>query len=169
MLKWIGAALVMAVCGWFGFSYAAALKAEERSLRQLISILDYMECELQYRMTPLPELCMQAAKEGKSAVHMVFARLAGELESQVAPDVQSCMQAALARVSKLPCRTSALLKDLGQSLGRFDVPGQLKGLDGVRGQCRSELESLKENKEPRLRSYQTLGICVGAALVILFI
>ena len=168
-MKWIGAGIVIAVCSWFGFSCAAAQKAEEKALRQLASILDYIGCELQYRLTALPELCKQAASEGKGIVYRVFSLLAEELEAQVAPDAMYCMHAAIAHTKNIPPVTKSALLSLGQSMGKFDLAGQLKGLEAVRGFCREELDKLTENREPRLRSYQTLGVCAGAALVILFI
>ena len=58
---------------------------------------------------------------------------------------------------------------LGSSLGRFDLAGQLKGLSAVKGQCALELQELRTDREPRLRSYRVLGLCAGAALVILLI
>ena len=61
--RWFGAALVIAGCGGFGFSIASGYKREEGILRQLLRVLNYMEWELQYRLTPLPELCRQAGKE----------------------------------------------------------------------------------------------------------
>ena len=60
-----------------------------------------------------------------------------------------------------------LFRNLGSSLGRFDLSGQLKGLQSVRGECLRELESLEKNQPERLKSYQTLGMCAGAALVII--
>ena len=52
--RWIGAVLVIAGCGGFGFSIAAGYKREESTLRQLIQALNTMEWELSYRLTPLP-------------------------------------------------------------------------------------------------------------------
>lgn len=167
--KWIGAVLIIMGCGGFGFSIAAAQLREEQTLRQLICALDLMECELQYRLTPLPDLCRQAGKDAKGCIRDVFLALSAELEAQVAPDVASCMSAALSAAGDLPKHTREALELLGNSLGRFDLPGQLKGLDAVRAACRRQLETLTTNKEPRLRSYQTLGVCAGAAIAILFI
>lgn len=167
--KWIGAICIIVSCGGFGFAMGAMQLREEKTLRQLISALDYMECELQYRLTPLPDLCRQAGADSRGCIREVFGKLAYELESQVSPDVESCMRAALRETDNLPKYTLEAFVLLGQSLGRFDLPGQLKGLDGVRLACRRRLEELTVNKEPRLRSYQTLGLCAGAALAILFI
>ena len=49
--KVIGAVCVVAACGGWGFAAAAQYIQLIRLLRQLISSLDYMECELQYRST----------------------------------------------------------------------------------------------------------------------
>lgn len=168
-LKLIGAILVICGCGGLGFSIAAASKREEAALRQLIGALDFMECELQYHLTPLPELCRQAGRESKGAIHQVLTALAHELECQISPDVQSCMHAALARCLEVPKRVRQAFEIMGTSLGRFDMEGQVKGLETVRGFCRRELEGLSQNRDGRLRSYQTLGLCAGAALAILFV
>ncbi|MGM9548811.1 MAG: stage III sporulation protein AB [Faecousia sp.] len=167
--RWMGAVLVIIGCGGFGFSIAAGYKREEGTLRQLIRVLNYMEWELQYRLTPLPELCRQAGKETKGALRDVFLNLAEELEWQTSPDAASCMTAALKRSHDLPRHTRDFLKQLGRTLGRFDLPGQKQGLEEVRVACRMELEALAKNREVRLRSYGTLGLCAGVALAILFL
>lgn len=167
--KVLGALLVIAGCGGFGFALAANHRREERTLRQLVNVLDFMECELQYHLTPLPELCRQAGRESSGVIRGVMLALARELEDQISPDVASCMLAALSKTGEIPKLTYRCLRALGQSLGRFDLTGQLRGLEAVRATCRKELEDLAKNRDVRLRSYQTLGLCAGAALAILFI
>lgn len=167
-VKLFGAILVIIGCGGFGFMIAAAHRTEERTLRQFISLLDLMECELQYRLTPLPELCRLAASASRGVLMHVFDRLAAELESQIAPDAEKCMTAALsgANVPSLTCKVMGLL---GRSLGRFDAEGQLKGIQAVRAESQRLLDTYTKNQDTRLRSYQTLGLCAGAAMAILFI
>lgn len=168
-VKLIGAAFIIAGCGGVGFSMAAAHRREEKSLRQLIRALDYMGCELQYRLTPLPELCRSAAAESGGAVSQVLLNLAAELDAQVAPDVATCMNAALSKTKGLSQRIKNNLRLLGSSMGQFDLQGQLTGLEAARKQCRRELEELSRDRDVRLRSYQTLGLCAGSALAILFL
>lgn len=168
-MKWIGAAIVLIVCSGFGASCAARYKLEEKNLKALIAVLDYMECELQYRLTPLPELCRLVAGDGVGTIYDIFRHLAQELELQLSPDVSGCMRAAVSKSHNLPEISKKMLLELGQSMGRFDLPGQLQSLESARRSCRQELDRLAQNREVRLRSYQTLGICAGTALVILFI
>ena len=168
-LKLIGAMLIISGCGGFGFKISAAHVRQERTLRKLIGILDYMACELQYRLTPLPELCRQAAAESDGILRDIFLSLTHELEDQISPDVDRCMRAALSKTRNIPPITFNALVLLGRSLGRFDLDGQLKGLESVRQECRRNVEELNNNRDVRLRSYQTLGLCAGAAIAILFI
>ena len=167
--KLIGAVLIVIGCGGFGFTITGAYKREEFMLRQLLGVLDFMQCELQYRLTPLPDLCRQAATTRKGAVGIFFLCLGDELESQILPDVSSCVCTALKRCGTLPRKTVNALNLLGQTLGRFDLEGQIRAIESVRQYCRSELDAMACNRENRLRSYQTLGLCAGAALAILFV
>ena len=169
MFKIVGAVLVFVGCGGFGFKIAANYKKEEKTLRSLISMLDYMACELQYRLTPLPELCRQTAGQCCGCLRTVFANLAVELEDQIAPDVERCMSAVICKTKDIPIYTKEGLTLLGRSIGRYDVDLQLKSLETVRHECRQILERLTVNQETRIRSYQTLGLCAGAAMAILFI
>lgn len=167
--KLIGAVLIIAVCGGFGYSMVSNHKREERALQQMIGALDYMQCELQYRLTPLPDLCRQAARQTSGCVQTLLTRLAIELEDQISPDAAHCMTAALAAAAPMPKRCEDAAVNLGKTLGRFDVEGQIRGMEAVRQFCRRNLQELANGRDSRLRSYQTLGICAGAALVILFI
>ena len=167
--KLLGAILIIAACGGFGFKLVANYKYEERTLGQLTAALDFMSCELQYRLTPLPMLCRQTAAECKGILADIFLSFAIELEDQISPDANCCMLSVLAKFKKLPQRTIDNLELLGNSLGRFDLEGQLKGLESVRQSCRVSIDNMNCNKDIRLRGYQTLALCAGAALVILFI
>lgn len=168
-LKILGAILVLTGCGGCGFAMAAAQRQEEQALRQILRALDYMDCELQFRQTPLPQLCRNTAGLLTGSVKQVFSALSQELEQQVAPDATCCMNAALAANPGLPARVTAPLHELGTTLGLFDLQGQLKGIQAVAVICRESIDELSQNRSSRLRSYQTLGLCAGAALAILFL
>ena len=167
IIKWIGASFIILACGGFSFMLASSYRKEERTLKSLIYALDYMMCELQFRMSALPDLCRQTARECDGVLRQVFSQLAIELEEQISPDVSRCMSTVLAKKMDIPLQTRAALELLGHNLGRFDMNGQLKGLENVRQECRVKLNKLVGSKENHLRSYQTLGLCAGAALVIL--
>ncbi len=168
-MKLIGAFIIIACCGWFGFSMASTHRREEESLRELINALDYMHCELQYKLTPLPELCTQAASCcHKGVIQSYFQELGRLLQTPTESDPNACVQMILGRMPRMPqlCRES--LAQLGNTLGQFDLEGQLKALDSIREHSRDKLTQHCIGKDEQRRSFQTLGICAGSALVILF-
>ena len=166
--KIVGSMLVILGCGGFGFSMAAACRREERQLMQLMDILNYLYCELKYRLTPLPELCRRAAKQGRGGIHDLFDDVADILQQGTLPRVSDCIYLAMTGADLSPTIRELLIV-MGQTLGQFDLEGQLMGLDALRNRCAQALETLRQGKNDRLRSYQTLGLCAGAALVILFV
>lgn len=168
-LRLIGALCVILGCGGIGFHMAREQIRQERMVRELISVLDFMERELQYRLSPLPQLCRQAAEQGSGMIHKAFLVIAEELESQISPDAEHCVRAAMGRMKHLPEAVDQIFLQISRCFGRFELQGQLKALESVREECNALLEKLLKNKDSRLRSYQTLGLCAGAAIVILFI
>ena len=168
--KWIGAILIVTGCGGFGFSLANAYRREIQLLRQLRLSLQFMQSELKFRLTPLPQLCAMTGKETDGTLRSLFFMLSQELEQQIAPEVSGCMNAVVRKHrEELPASVRKLLYRLGKSLGRFDLPGQLRGLEAICAACEEELAALNQNKDIRFRNYQTLGMCAGIALVILFV
>lgn len=169
MLKIFGVILVIISCGAVGFRMADNHKREEKYLRQFVRVLDFISCELQYRLTPLPTLCIQVAHAFPTKIGMIFACLEQEMQKQILPDMDRCMDAALEKVQDLPPICKKCLSLLGASVGRFDIDGQLKGLESVRYECGRHLEDLARNRDTRIRGYQTLGLCAGAAIAILLV
>ena len=168
-VRWFGAAMIIGACSIVGFMISAAYKKEEREMRQLIRALEYMCCELQFHRSVLPDLCNAVGKEQDGYIGNFFKRLAIELESHNAPDVQACLASAAAATGPLSRNLENAICYLGSSLGRFDLEGQLAGLKSVKAYCEEQLQIMSQGRDMRLRSYQTLGVCTGAALAILFV
>lgn len=168
-LKWFGAALVIAGCGSCGFMLAGTCRREEKLLQLLLEALEYMMMELSCRVTPLPALCRAVSEKTKLNIREYFGHLATLLGSQVAPDAQQCARIALSRCGRLPPRTAQALGHLSEGLGAFDYEAQLRQLRTAEEFCRCELEALRRDMDSKLRSYRTLGLCAGAALVVFLI
>ena len=168
-VKAIGTVLIITGCSAAGFSIAQSSRKEIQLLHEIKKALSNMENTLQYDLRPLPELCRHTASVVSGPVRDIFQNLSRELDWQFAPDVYSCMCEAIRKSRPLPARVKPYFIRLGKTLGQFDIPGQIKELDALQQLCQSDLTSLQENLDTRLRSYRTLGVCAGAALAILFI
>ena len=167
-LKWIGTIIIILCCGGFGFRMISVHRQKEKELRQLLSALDLLESELRYRLSPLPDLCCFVSSSINGSIGKLFRTLQEELDQQIAPDAGCCMNVAVSGTN-LTSDTIRLLKDLGRTLGRFDLNGQVKGIESVRNETLLILDKLTKDQDARLRSYQTLGLCAGAALAILLL
>ena len=167
--RWIGAILIVLGCGGFGFSMAISYRKEIAALTQLQTALQIMHGELSCRMTPLPELFSKVAGLVSGCVSEVSCSLVKQMERQVSPDAGCCMQVVVKQSKDLPASVKEIFLELGRGLGSFDLDGQLMQLEAVKDDCSRRLEALNQQKEDRIRQYQTLGICVGAALAILLV
>lgn len=168
MVRVLGAVLIAAGCGGFGFAMAAANRREEAELVRLIAALEFMSCELSYRMTPLSVLCRRAAQDSGGVVRDFLAGLAQALEGQREPEVRDCA-AMLLDTLQPPKLLDRQLRELGMTLGQFDLPGQLRGLEAAIRSAQEALRAHRDGAADRRRSCQTLGLCAGAAMAILFL
>ena len=169
MIQWIGAICVVGACGACGFSMAASYTGLQRCLQQLQNGLELMQCQMEYQMTELPELCAILASACTGPVGKFFGTLGQELRRGNVSEAPACVALTLARDRELPEACRSLLSQLGTSLGQLDLAGQLRGLAAAQEACRKELERVEAEKAGRLRCYRALGLCAGAALAILLL
>ncbi len=167
--KWIGAILVLAGCGGFGLSIGISYHRRENLLKNLIKAVSLMENEIQYRLTPLPDLMEMAGEESGGILANIFHSFAQELQAQSSSDPGGCMGNTLSRFFIQEFRIKQQLRELGRCLGKYDLPGQLRGLEAVKQQCDDLLEQQILQRKEKLRCYQTLSVCAGIALAILLL
>ena len=165
MIKIAGAILILIGCGGVGYLLSSSHRNTTKLMQDLIAVLEYIECEIQYRQSPLPDVFRRAVPDD-GLIRKFFYILSEELEGQIAPDVECCIIAALSRVKELPNLAEAGILKLGRCLGRFDLDGQIKGLTSVREECTQMLCKHMNNQDVRIRNYHTLALCAGAALLI---
>lgn len=165
----IGAICVISACFGLGISVGYKLLKESRMLDQWIRILNRMEVELRCRLRSLPDLFRFLSHEEKGELAELFLGIAIEMENQIRPDVTRCIEAVLISSGGIPESVIESLELLGGELGKYDLDGQLVGINNIRERAIEKRKLLNKDKVKRIRGYQTLGLCAGAALVILFI
>ena len=168
-IKYLGAALIFCGCTAGGFFLAGTHRLAEFCLEELIRALDFMCADLSFRASSLPELLSRAGNAVRGPISRVFQSLGRELSRQIWERPEDCMNRILEQVRSLPENVTNHLRELGQCLGHFHLDGQIRQLQQVRSHCDYTLETLRKGREQRLRSYQTLGICAGAALAIVLL
>ena len=165
-IKICGALLIVACCGGIGILFANTQRLEVRLLHQLLRVLELMKSELSYRLTSVPQLCRICSDALSEPLRGIFAAVADKLDNQTCVDAERAFHTVLQEMN-LPSQTKATLQNLGQTLGRFDLQGQLNGFSQCAQECTHKLNELECNQQQRLRSYRTLGFCAGVTLAIL--
>lgn len=168
-LNWLGALLVFISCGSIGVIMASAYRREAKYLSDFVKVLDYMLCELEYRLTPLPRIFKDASSITFGTLQKVLMQMAYELESQISPNACCCMRASLQTVPDIPVKLKKTLLDFAQTLGCFELDGQLLQLRSIREITAAQLKYMQVEEQERTRRYQTLGFCAGAGLAILLL
>ena len=173
MIQWIGAICVVGACGACGFSMAASYTGLQRNLRQLYNGLELMQCQMEYQMTELPELCgsfgfgLHTARVG---VKFFGTPWAGRCRNGETAEASACVAMTLARTGSCRRLCRSILSQLGKTFwGSWICPGSVRGLASAQETCRKELEAVEAEKAGRLRCYRALGLCAGAALAILLL
>ena len=152
MIRWIGAMCVVGACGACGFSMAASYRGLEKNLQQLGNALELMECQMEYRLTELPELCSILASACTGTIGQIFAGLGRQLQSGLVADAAACMNLTLEKYPDLPkagfagaaaglgCGQGECPADLGQGAGGKIRPAALlPGPGPVRRRCPGHL------------------------------
>ena len=162
---------ILLIAGSFGISLVlvGAYRREVGMLRQIDLLIADISCELQYRMTPLPQLIRTECNSLQSDLKKLFLSFAEELESQIAPNVTCCLEYAFLKHPDIPVMTKRVLLELGNSLGRFDLQGQLTCLEAVQKSCRNELEKLEGKQAGYTKCCQAYCLCAGALIALILL
>lgn len=169
IIKLFGAILILLGCGLFGIMCASSYRKEIKTLGGFIDLINAVSCELQYKASKLQDVFAGLSDAMKSPISDFCRILSSEFESQVQPCVPECIYAALAKCQNIPRSTERHIVQMGLTLGRFDLDGQLSELNAVRKEAESALTELRSQQEMKTRNIKTLALCAGAAIVILFI
>ena len=127
--------------------------------------------ELQYRLTPLPDVFLALQESREAAVAAFFSGLAGSLSAADTCTVGYACRQALRRTEGLciPAGVRTALMSLFDTLGKYDLDGNLQALDLALGRLREEARQLQGSAAARCKTYVTLGVCTGLAVAVILI
>ncbi|WP_378955577.1 stage III sporulation protein AB [Pelosinus sp. sgz500959] len=171
-LKIAGSMLVFFVSSCIGFKLAARCSGRPQQIRQVISCLNSLKSYITYASAPLHEALMQCAHGIHGPIADFFHHVGMSLEENSRLSPQQAIHAVLKQMKGELMFESSELEILGvlsANLGIMSRQEQGNYLSMVIEQ----LEKL-ENEATRLRDlntkmYRYLGICGGAAIVILLV
>lgn len=90
MIKLLGTAMIVLGSGSAGFGFARAVRAQLRQLNTLLAALEAMKGEIEYRLTPLPELFAALGEGTEPVTAAFFLRLRGDDGSRPGAAAAAC-------------------------------------------------------------------------------
>ena len=168
IIKLTGAFFIIFGCCGIGYLISSLYRRTMQGMLQLISALEFIEYTIQYRQSALEDT-FRHLNISSGPIKQFFNVLASELEHQVSPNVEYCVNVALGKVNKIPESVEECILKLGKSLGQFSLQDQVKDLQTIRKECEIYLQQHLRTYDSRIRMCQTLTLCAGAVVVVILL
>ena len=150
-----------------GLGLARTVRRQQAQTLAFIDAVLRIRHELQYRLTPLPDVFLALQESREAAVAAFFSGLAGSLSAADTCTVGYACRQALRRTDGLciPTGVRTALMSLFDTLGKYNLDGNLQAL----GRLREEARQLQGSAAARCKTYVTLGVCTGLAVAVILI
>lgn len=170
MLKLIGAMMILVAATLFGFYQALQYSRRPKQIAELIRSLQRLETEIVYGSTPLEEALGKIARTCAQPVNVLFLQSSEALGQADGRSVQHIWQQTIAehwQLTSMKAGEQDIMRQLGYTLGLSDSTDQVKHLRLGLQQLQNELEGAQEERKRYESMWRSLGLLMGALLVIL--
>lgn len=163
MVKILGAVMIGAACGYFGFKMSFSLKTRAKSLGEIGASLEMLESEINFGANKLKKAFKRADRNG------LFTLAAENMERK---GVSAAWEEAVRAVKQRLCLTDAdadILLMLGESIGKSDTEDQIKNIGYIKALINRQERDARAGYEKSGKMYGGGGILVGLMIIILLI
>lgn len=170
LLKMLGAVIILVAGTLAGFYQAQQFAARPRQIRELILALQRLETEISYGFTPLPEALHRIGSGLREPLKSLFTAGAQYMSPQYGLSAEDSIRKALNTYWKRTSMKSAereALEQLSSVLGTSDRQDQMKHIALAAGQLKHEEAAAREDQAKYEKMSKSLGLLVGALVVIL--
>lgn len=171
MIRLLGAILVTVGGAASGLGLAWQVKRTQRQLGGLITAVEQLQNELQFRLLPVGQLFAVLGRTAEGEVGRLFQLAADKMAADPALAALQAVQRAMDELPALSLGQEGrqTLLELASSLGRYDLEGQCRAIALAQRRLTMQYDRLCAEKSGRCRSYGVLGVCTGLALAIILI
>lgn len=169
-MKLIGAILIFFSCSWMGIMGGRRLAHRCQQINDLRRDLTFLEMDINYAITSLPEAFEKLAMESNWPLTILWERSHHYLSRGEGYLAQEAWQQAVQDFREkgaLKQRELAVLHDFGSGLGLTDRQEQLKKFRLVQEQLAIAQKEAEDVKKKNQGMWRTMGVLGGLALVIL--
>lgn len=154
-----------------GLRLAATAKKQQTQTLALIDATLRLRHELQYNLTPLPEVFELLSRAANREIGAFFGNIAARVQRVEGCAVGFACRRSLAKTPGLclPEGTRQTLMSLFDTLGKYDLEGNLQAIDLALSRLREQARGLHDSVRARCRTYLTLGVCTGLAVAVILL
>lgn len=172
MLKWMG--IVIVVCGStaLGVYKSGIYVSRLNNLYEIKKAFLYIQGEIRYMNTPMPEIFEAVAKRIKGPFRRFFLKMAGSLEQKNAGNFKEVWKCCLEKEilgEALEKEAREEFLEMGGQLGGMDRQAQEKAIDYFLEKWEFIIEKRRKEKSNRLRLYYICGVMGGLLLVMVLV
>ncbi|MBC8584195.1 stage III sporulation protein AB [Youxingia wuxianensis] len=168
MMKITGMILIAACTTGIGISMAQELSEKVHKLETVIAALCTIADQLSYSLAPLDEIVGDLVKRG-SFSQLFFLQSCQEFCISGLPFPTAWRKAVEENRDQLEEEDKGVLAGLADTLGQYDVGGQLTRIEHTKSLLQLRLNEAREKCTTHSKLYRTLGILAGAFFIIIFI
>lgn len=171
-LKIIGCMFVLTAAAVIGFLKAEELKMRVKRLEAFKRMMMFLQGELRFHRATLSEAFENVAKRVETPFDQFLGEMAIRLEKHKEGDFDKVWQELSKKLllkSGFQKEDAQLMELLRSSLGYLDLTMQTETLNLAMVQTETAIHSARKQQEIRGKLYRTMGVTVGALLVLLII
>lgn len=169
MLKIISIGIIFCACTYIGFYYGENFKGRYRDLNDILNSLLLLNNEVIYGNTPVPQALHYVAQKTSYHLRNLLLNVSEKLINGESSTVYHAFKGEYKKMKEdffIIDEDKKILSDFTRSLGETGVFGQDKifnlTIENIKLNCKKSEAIANKNT----KMYRSLGICVGAMLVV---
>ena len=171
-LKIVGSLFVLCSAAVFGFWKAEKLNRRVLCLQELKRMTVFLQGELRYHRSRLSEAFENVSDRIRGPLGIFLQELAERIESNGVMTMDEAWKEATSHLlqnADFSKEDESLFEVLGNSLGYLDISMQIEHLNLTVLQIEDALNMAKEQWRVKGKLYRTMGVSLGALLVLLIV
>lgn len=172
MLRIVGIVIILLGSTAFGIYKSCVYVNRLNNLYEIKKVFLYIQGEIRYMNTPMPEVLEGAAIRVKGQLREFFFRIAEELNRKNRKEFRKIWEETIRQELSAEVMEKEALSELSQmggQLGCLDLKAQEKAIDYFLQKWEFIIEKRRKEKESRLKLYYACGIMGGLLMVIILI
>lgn len=172
MLKLMGIAVILCGTTALGIYKSCQYMSRFRNLNEVKRVFLYIQGEVRYRNTPLPETLAVAALRIKGPLGCFFQHVSGGLDEKRGQDFKAVWERCLREDISgeiLEREAREELAGMGSQLGCLDRQAQEKAIDYFLDRWEYIIEKRQNEKGNRIRLYYVCGVMGGLLMAIILV